>query len=70
MNVTTLEGQEETLRPRLITDEELQKEYNYLLAEQTTNALLKKGLITQGEYDLIMRRNTESFHPLIESIPY
>ena len=50
------------------TDEELQREYNYLLAEQMTKSLLEFGFITESEYDGIMSRNRQSFHPFLSKI--
>ena len=43
------------------SNEELQNEYNYILAEQLTGKLLKSGLITTEEYEQIMARNRKSF---------
>ena len=47
------------------TNQEMQNEYDYLLAEQMTKNLLCKGLITEDEYGRIMDRNRDSFSPLI-----
>ena len=44
------------------TDEELQREYNYLLAEQFTTNLLRSVLITQKEFEEIMQKNRQSFN--------
>ena len=38
------------------TDKELQREYNYLLAEQFTSNLLRSDLITQIEFEEIMQK--------------
>ena len=50
------------------TGEEMQQEYDYILAEQMTNALLAKGLITEDEHGKIMAKNRASFSPLISKI--
>jgi len=50
------------------TDEEMQNEYNYILAEQMTRKLLEEGLITVGEFDKIMAKNRKSFSPYISKI--
>lgn len=50
------------------TNQEMQNEYDYILAEQMTRNLLSKGLITEEEYEKIMARNRESFSPLISKI--
>ncbi len=47
------------------TNQEMQNEYDYILAEQMTKNLLCKGLITEDEYGRIMDRNRDSFSPLI-----
>ena len=50
------------------TDEELQREYNYLLAEQLTQSLLRDNLITREEYEHIMEKNRRSFKPFLSKI--
>ena len=50
------------------TNEDMQNEYDYILAEQLTGKLLKKGLITPDEYDRIMEINRQSFSPFIAQI--
>lgn len=50
------------------TDQEMQNEYDYILAEQITKNLLSQGLITEEEFEKIMARNRESFSPLLSKI--
>ena len=50
------------------TDEEMQNEYNYILAEQMTRKLLDRGLISVDEFDKIMAKNRRSFSPFISKI--
>ena len=50
------------------TNEEMQNEYDYLLAEQLTRKLLDKGLITDDEFTRIMTRNRKSFSPFISKV--
>lgn len=50
------------------TDEELQNEYNYILAEKFTKKLLEKGLISVDEFDKITKKNQEIFSPLFAQI--
>ena len=50
------------------TDKELQREYNYLLAEQFTSNLLRSDLITQIEFEEIMQKNRQSFQPFLSKI--
>ena len=50
------------------SDDEMQREYDYLLAEQMTEGLLTKGLITKDEYERIMDKNRRSFSPFLSKI--
>lgn len=50
------------------TNEEMQNEYNYYLAEQLTKKLLDDGLISIDEFDKIMAKNRQSFSPFISKI--
>lgn len=47
------------------TNQEMQNEYDYILAEQMTKNLLLQGLITKDEYEQIMAKNRDSFSPFI-----
>ena len=38
------------------TDQEMQNEYNYILAEQLTKKLLDRGLISEEEFNKIMAK--------------
>ena len=69
MQVTKIAGGEISYNdiPRP-TNEEMQNEYNYILAEQMTRKLLDKGLISEEEFDKIMAKNRRSFSPLISKI--
>ena len=50
------------------TNEEMQNEYNYILAEQIMGKLLHKGLISEDEFDKIMAKNRRSFSPYLSKI--
>lgn len=50
------------------SEQEMQNEYDYILAEQMTKNLLSQGLITEEEFEKIMDRNRESFSPLLSKI--
>lgn len=58
MHITTIKGADgsrvEASRP---TDAELQNEYNYILAENFTEKLLEKRLISVDEFNKIMEKN-------------
>ena len=69
MQVTKIAGGEISYKdiPRP-TNEEMQNEYNYILAEQMTRKLLDRGLISVDEFDKIMAKNRRSFSPFISKI--
>lgn len=50
------------------TEEEMQREYDYIRAEQMTKKLLNKGLITEEEFDKITALNRKSFSPFLSEI--
>lgn len=51
-----------------ITNEELQREYDFFLAEQLTKKLLDAELITQEEYKRICKRNMQTFKPFLSKL--
>lgn len=50
------------------TQEELQREYDYIRAEKLTRKLLNLGLITIEKFDKIMALNREAFSPALARI--
>lgn len=50
------------------TNEEMQNEYDYFLAEQLTKKLLDEGLISVDEFNKIMAKNRRSFSPFLSKI--
>ncbi len=50
------------------TNEEMQNEYDYILAEQITRKLLDREIISPAEFDKIMVKNQQSFSPFISKI--
>ncbi len=50
------------------TDQEMQNEYNYYLAEQLTKMLFDKELISRDEFEKVMEKNRRSFPPYISKI--
>ena len=51
-----------------MTNEQLQNEYNYILAENFTKKLLDKGLISVDEFNKIMAKNKAVFSPFFARI--
>ena len=68
MNVTEVNGELITESFPKPTNEDLQNEYDYLLAESITKKMLERGLISFEEFDRIMRKNREKFSPFIGRI--
>ena len=69
-NLTPFIGNGERHRKTLPrpTDAELQKEFNYILAENFTKKLLEKGLISVDEFNKIMEKNRRTFSPFFARI--
>lgn len=68
MNITQIQG---AFRPEQMikrTDDDMRREFAYIVAGQITQKLLDKGLITPGEFDKIMAKNREKFSPAIAKI--
>ena len=69
MKVTKLEDAHSIqYKPEKITEDELQNEHAYLVAENLTKKLLEKGLITLTEFEKIMENNRITFPPLLSEI--
>lgn len=68
MQITMIKGVPVTEELPKPTNQELQNEFNYILAEQMTKKLLDNGLITVDEYDKIMAKNAETFSPFIAKV--
>ena len=68
MNITQVDGQIITEQLPPPTEADLQREYNYILAESLTGKLLEAGLINADEYEKIMDKNRRSFSPFLARI--
>ncbi len=70
MQVTKLTAEQINAAPRKheYTEEEMQKEYAYLLAQQMTKKLLEKGMISVEEWGKITAKNRETFSPKLAAI--
>lgn len=55
-------------REHSYTEEEMQREYDYIRAEQLTKKLLLKGLISEDEFHKIMARNRQTFCPVLSAL--
>ena len=63
-----MHSERETNAPSPSLEEQMQNEYNYVLARQITKRLLEAGLITKDEFTKITAKNRESFSPLLVRI--
>lgn len=65
--ITTPTGQAEpAYHP--YSEEQLQNEFDFLMAEKLTQKMLEKGLISTVQYDKIMAENRRSFSPFLSEI--
>lgn len=56
------------LTSRSITQEELQRDYNYYRAQKTAETMLERGLISLSEFNNLTRINRETFSPFLAEI--
>lgn len=69
MNVTKLEnGSTANISTQQITTEDLQNEYNYILAERVLENMLEVGVITVDECNKIKELNRQYFSPVLSEI--
>lgn len=70
MQVTKLTAEQIGAAPKKhqYSEEEMQREYHYIRAEQMTKKLLIKGLITEEEYGKIMVKNRQVFSPFLSDL--
>lgn len=52
------------------TNEDLENEYRYILAQQLAGQLREKGLISEEEYEELSKENQKSFSPLVSRITH
>lgn len=48
--------------------EELQRDFDFFVAQQLLKKLLDKGMITSGEFDKITEKNRRTFSPYLSEI--
>ena len=60
--------QNQTAERKRFTDEELQKEFDYDMAQKLLKNLRETGLITKEELDKITAKNRQSFSPYLARI--
>lgn len=60
--------QNQTVERKTFTDQELQREFDYYMAQKLLKKLLEADLISEGEIDKIMVKNRQSFSPYLALI--
>ena len=72
MNIKKVENASETsISIKKLTTEDLQNEYDYILAEKLLQNMLEKSVITIDEFNKITALNRQSFSPfLVEIMPW
>ena len=70
MQVTKImpSNQERASSGHKFTQEELQREFNYMQAERITKKLLKRGLITDEEYEKIAAETKRTFPTILSPL--
>ena len=70
MQVTKITAgfQNQTVEKKRFTDAELQKEFDYYMAQKLLKKLREADLISEGELDKITAKNRESFSPYLARI--
>ena len=56
------------INPRCMTKEAMQEDFDYMMAQKMTQALLDGSLITQSEFDKISAKNREKFSPYMAEL--
>ncbi|TDT71514.1 hypothetical protein EV215_0890 [Hypnocyclicus thermotrophus] len=71
MNVTKIDGNYRlSSKVKKKSNEQLQREYDYIRADQITKRMFEKGLITEDELNKITELNRKYFSPsLVEIMP-
>lgn len=53
---------------KVFSEQELEQEYEYLMAQNILKKMLENGLITVDEFNKIMKLNQQSFSPNLVNI--
>ncbi|WP_084281383.1 SHOCT domain-containing protein [Alkaliphilus transvaalensis] len=64
----TDESIEGKVKLKAISTEQLQREFDYLMAEKLLRKMQEKGLITEGELQKINELNRQTFSPSLAKI--
>ncbi len=59
---------ENRLEPKKLSQEQIQREFDYIQAEKLLKKMLGKGLITVAEFNKITALNRQTFSPFLAEI--
>ena len=59
---------ENRLEPKKVSQEQIQREFDYIQAEKLLNKMLEKGLISEAEFNKITALNRQTFSPLLAEL--
>ena len=59
---------DESIELKKMSQEQLQREFDYIQAEKLLRKMLQKGLITEAEFNKIEALNRQSFSPFLAEI--
>jgi len=71
MQITKITDKQDLLlnpKKKYLSAEALQREFDYYRAEKLLRKMLEKCLVTEVEFNKIMRLNRETFSPLLAQI--
>ena len=70
MQVTKITGEQQISFPvvKVYTTEELQREYDYYMAQKLLKSLFDAGLISEGEFNKITAKKRQTFSPYLAEI--
>ena len=59
---------ENRLEPKKVSQDQIQREFDYIQAEKLLKKMLEKDLITVAEFDKITALNRQTFSPVLAEI--
>ncbi len=59
---------DKSIKLKKMSQEQLQREFDYIQAEKLLRKMLQKGLITEAEFNKIEALNRQSFSPFLAEI--
>jgi len=59
---------DKSIKLKKMSQEQLQREFDYIQAEKLLRKMLQKGLITEAEFNKVEALNRQSFSPFLAEI--